>query len=196
MTTRKFAPFLVVLLLCLTTACMGPKGGTPQEKHANTQALRDRGLAVLCEEDPGLKAKIEQAPGYAFLSNFSIHPGLFSFATGYGLVVNKKAGRETHIDWHRLTLGPGIAVKGMYALAVFHDQELLERFEQGKWTVGGQAEASFIFGDFGGALDAAWIFNRKVDVHYVTHTGVALELELIGFGKVSNDRELNESLGH
>jgi hypothetical protein len=51
-----------------------------------------------------------------------------------------------------------------------------------------------VFGDFGGSLDAGWIFNRKVDVHYVTHTGVALELELIGIGKVTNNRKLNEAL--
>lgn len=196
MTSRKFTPFLIALLLSLTTACMGPKGATPQEKHADTLALRDRVLTALYEEDPSLKGTVEQAPGYAFFSNFSIHPGLFSFATGYGLLVNKKAGRETHLDWHRLTLGPGIAVKGLYALAIFHDQELLERFEQGKWTSGGQVEASFVFGDFGGCLDAAWLFNRKVEVHYVTHTGVALELELFGIGRVSNDRKLNKSLGH
>ena len=29
--------------------------------------------------------------------------------------------------------------------------------------------------------------------HYVTHTGVALELELIGVGRVSNDSELNRA---
>jgi hypothetical protein len=102
---------LVALLLSLTTACMGPKGSTSQEKHANTLAMRDKALKL-------------------------------------------------------------------YALAVFHDQELLEKFEQGKWTAGGQAEVAFVFGDFGGALDAGWVFNRKVDMHYVTHTGEKLNRAL------------------
>jgi lipid-binding SYLF domain-containing protein len=195
MNPKKSLLTLVALLLSLTTACMGPKGGSPQEKHTSALAMRDKALAAVYAESPEVKPILETAPGYAVLSNFSIHPGLLSFASGYGLLFNKKAERETHIKWHRLTFGPGIAVKGLYSVVVFHDQELLEKFEEGRWAVGGQAEASLVFGDFGGALDAGWVFNRKVDVHYATHTGVALELELVGLGKVSNDKKLNRSLG-
>jgi len=190
--TRKLVPLL--LLLSLATSCRGPQGSTPQEKHASALAMRDQALAALYEDNAGLEAEIQQAPGYAVFSNFSIHPGFFSFASGYGLLFNRSAGRETHLDWIRLTLGPGIAVKGLYVLVVFHDQELLDSFEETRWSAGGQAEASFIFGDFGGALEAGWLFNRKVAVYYVTHTGVALELELIGFGRSSSDRKLNDAL--
>ena len=48
-----------------------------------------------------------------------------------------------------------------------------------------------MFGDFGGALEAGWLFRRGVEVHYVTHTGIALELELIGLGKVWRNPRLN-----
>jgi hypothetical protein len=156
--------------------------------------MHDRALAAVYAEDPDVRAAVEQATGYAVFSNFSVHPGLLAFASGYGVLVNRSAGRSSHMRWHRLTLGPGIAVKGLYGVAVFHDQELLEDFEDGKWAAGGQAELGLVFGDFGGSLDAGWIFNRKVDVHYATHTGVAIELELIGIGKVSNNRKLNEAL--
>jgi lipid-binding SYLF domain-containing protein len=190
--SRNEALGLILSLLTLN-ACLSPSGDTPQEKIASALEMRDKALAAVYEEDPDVKADVEKSVGYLTLSNFSIHPGLISFATGYGVLVNKLSGKNTHVKWHRLTIGPGLAVKGLYVVAVFHDQELMERFEDGKWTAGGQAEASFVFGDFGGALDAGWIFNRKVDLHYVTHTGVALELELFGVGKVSEDKKLNRA---
>lgn len=194
MKTHKLFPVLAAALLSLTTACMGPKGSTAQERHASALEMRDKALAVMYEEDPDLKEDVEKSVGYAVLSNFSLHPGLLSFATGYGVLTNKKAGRDTHLKFHRLTIGPGIAAKGLYVLLVFHDQGLMEKFEAGRWAAGGQAEASLVFGDFGGALELGWVFSRKVDAHYVTHTGVALELELFGVGRVSNNRKLNRSL--
>lgn len=180
-----------VLLGPLVSGCMSPSGSTVEEQRASGLKMRDEALAAFYEDDPELKQQVESAPGYAVFSNFSIHPGILSFATGYGVLTNNRANRNTHLRWHRLTLGPGIAIKGLYGLAVFHDQELMENFEDGKWTAGGQIEASFIFGDFGGALEAGWIFNRQVDVYYMTHTGVALELELFGVGKVSTNSSLN-----
>jgi lipid-binding SYLF domain-containing protein len=187
----------MIKLLALTSCvlplagCLSPSGDSRAEKVASALEMRDHALAALYAENPDLKEEVEKSVGYVVFSNFSVHPGLFSFAKGYGVLTNKKAGRDSHMKWFRLTIGPGIAVKGLYALAVFHDQEVMERFEAGCWTGGGQAEAGFVFGDFGGALEAAWLFNRKVDGYYITHTGVALELELIGIGKVSNNSKLN-----
>lgn len=180
------------LLCSLTAGCMSPRGDTVEEQHASALAMRDKVVAMLCEDDPELKADFDRAVGYAAFSNFSVHPGMISFASGYGVLTNKSADRNTHLRWTRLTLGPGLAVKGLYALVLFFDQELMEGFEDGRWTAGGQAEASFVFGDFGGGLELGWIFHRKVDVHYITHTGVALELELFGIGRVSENSGLNE----
>jgi len=59
----------------------------------------------------------------------------------------------------------------------------VERFKKGPWVAGGQVELGFVFGDFGGSLEKSWAFRRGVEVHYTTHTGVALELELIGIGR-------------
>jgi len=187
----RFPAIGAVLLLLLATGCLGPKGDTIAEKQASALAMRDRVLVEMIENDPDLKADVDKSLGYAVLNNFSIHPGMFSFAAGYGVIWNKSKERNSHVRWTRLTLGPGIAVKGIYVLVLFHDQELMESFEDGRWTAGGQAEASLVFGDFGGGLELAWIFNRKVDVSYMTHTGVALEIELFGVGVLSDVPKLN-----
>jgi hypothetical protein len=175
----------------LASSCLGPSGDTVQEKRASALEMRDKALAIICEKYPDVKKEVDESVGYAVFSNFSLHPGLLSFGTGYGVLTNKAKNRETHLKWHRLTIGPGIAVKGLYGLVVFHDQDQMEKFEKGRWVSGGQIEASFVFGSFGGAAEHAWTFTRKADVHYATHTGVALELELFGIGKVSNNSKLN-----
>jgi hypothetical protein len=154
--------------------------------------MRDEALASLFEKYPEAKAGMDKALGYIVVKNFAIHPGLLSFASGYGLVHDNARNRETCVDFRRLTIGPGIAVKAVYGLALFHDQELMEAFEDGKWTPFGQLEASFVFGDFGGAAECAWAFSRKLDVYYRTFGGVALEAELFGLSHVGNEEELNE----
>jgi len=154
--------------------------------------MRDVALQAVYGKYPEAKAQVDEGLGYAIFKNFGLHPGLLSFASGYGVVHDKARNHDTYVDWHRLTIGPGIAVKGLYGLVVFHDQELMEKFESGKWACGGQAEASFLFGDFGGAAEAGWLFTKKADVYYRTYRGVALEIEFFGVGRVSNDEDLNE----
>ena len=183
----------LLLGVFLLTGCMGPSGGSPQEKRQSALEMRERALTALYADRPDLKEKVEQAAGYAVFSNFSLHPGIVSFASGYGVLTDNASKAVTHQRWTRLTLGPGIAVKGLYSLAIVEDAEDLARIAAGPWVLGGQAELGFVFGDFGGSLEAGWAFNRDIDVYYTTHTGVAIELELIGLGKVSNDHALNET---
>lgn len=139
----------VVLTMLGSTGCMGPSGDTPQEQRASAIAMRDHALAALEQERPEVKQMVADSVGYAVFSNFSIHPGLFSFASGYGVLTNKQTGKDTHLKWTRLTIGPGIAVKGFYLIAVFTDPKVMERIEKGTWATGGQAEASFRFGGIG-----------------------------------------------
>lgn len=192
---RPPSPALVTLLLgaLLSTSCMGPGGKTVEEKRASALEMRDEALAALYEDKPSLKEKVEKSAGYAVFSNFSIHPGLLSFANGYGVLTDNATDEVTHQRWFRLTVGPGIAVKWLYAVVLFEKASDVERFAKGPWVAGGQAELAFVFGDFGGALEAGWAFRRGTDVAYTTHTGVAVEIELIGIGKVSNKKKLNQS---
>jgi len=188
-------PAIATLLLgaMLSTGCAGPGGKTTEEKVASAIEMRDHAVATVCEEKEGLKEKLEKSAGYVVFSNFSLHPGLFSFARGWGVLTNNATKKLTHQKWTRLTIGPGIAVKGLYVVVLFDDAEAVERFESGPWVAGGQIEAGFVFGDFGGSWEKAWAFRKGVHTYYTTHTGVALELELFGIGKISNNKSLNRA---
>jgi hypothetical protein len=182
---------VLILALLPLAGCMSPSGDTREEQVASALKMRDQALALMIAHKPELEQALSASDGYVVFSTFSLHPGILSFASGYGVFVNTKAGRTTHMRWTRLTIGPGIAIKGLYSLGIFHDQQALEAFEDGGWAAIGQAEASFVFGDFGGCAASSWIYNRDLETHYLTHTGVALELELIGLGLVSRDSDLS-----
>jgi lipid-binding SYLF domain-containing protein len=183
---------LVALLgaLCLTS-CLAPKGDTVAEQRAFADHRRDESLAALCEDHSDLKEQLAKSAGYVVFNNFSLHVGLISFATGHGVLTDNATKKETYLKWKRLTIGPGIAAKGMYGVVLFDDAKTVEKFAKGPWVTGGQGELGFVFGDFGGALELAWLYNGHAKAYYTTHTGVALELELFGIGKVSNNRDLN-----
>lgn len=178
----------LILALSLASACAMPEGKTPSEKKAYTRLVRDAALRELYVRDPVAKQQIESAPGYAFLSGFSMHPGVLTFANAYGIVQNNTTGKQVHVRLTRLGIGPGIAVKGYYVIAVLNDDELA-RAEQGEWGGGGLAEASFKFGDTGGS-SACESYDVDSETWQWTHTGVALELALVG-GRVSPKDDLN-----
>lgn len=191
--TRSWLALGIVAFSFASSSCTSPGGDSTRQKQAAALTMRDRGLSAIYEERPELRRKVDEAPGYAVFHNFSIHPGLFSFASGYGVITSDAKADPTHVKWKRLMLGPGIAAKRMYVLVLFKDPEAVKKFEQGPWGWGSQFEAGFVFGDFGGSLDKGLLYGKGAEVEYVTHTGVALQAELIGVGKVSRNDELNRS---
>lgn len=179
---------ILALALALVSGCSSPEGKTAAEQKAYTIMVRDEALAELYVRNPEAKAQLEAAPGYVFLSGFSVHPGLLTFANAYGIVQNNAAATQTHVRLTRFGIGPGLTVKGYYAVVILNDPEMITALEHGKWIGGGFAEASFKFGDFGGSA-AVEGSGGHVETYVWTHTGVALEL-VAGYAKVGPEEEL------
>lgn len=181
---------LLALTLAVVSGCASPEGRTPVEKKAYTISVRDEALAELYAREPDARAKLESAPGYVFMSGFSLHPGILTFANAYGIVQNNKTGQQTHIRLTRMGIGPGIAVKGYYIVVLLNSDEAVKAVEEGRWSGGGLAEASFHFGDFGGSAAAEGLGGSVSSESYLwTHTGVSLELAAV-YGKVYPEEDL------
>jgi lipid-binding SYLF domain-containing protein len=181
---------LLALSLAVVTGCASPEGRTAVEKKAYTMNVRDEALAELYAREPQARAQLESAPGYVFMSGFSLHPGILTFANAYGIVQNNKTGQQTHIRLTRMGIGPGIAVKGYYLVVMLNSEEAVKAVEEGRWSGGGLAEASFRFGDFGGSAAAEGLGGGVSTESYLwTHTGLSLELAAV-YGKVYPEDEL------
>ena len=153
--------------------------------------VRQEALDAFYAENPKVKEKADEAAGTYFMSGFAMHPGLLTFANGYGIVENHRTKEIKFTRQVRFGIGPGISIKGNYLLVLVHDEELLKHFVYGRWEQGAFAEASFVFGDFGGSAVAEGTFTGKVDAYMWTHTGLGLELTLAG-AHIGGDEELNE----
>ncbi|RKY18377.1 MAG: hypothetical protein DRQ55_13490 [Planctomycetota bacterium] len=189
-------PSLVCCLLLgalIAPACSTPNGETPAEMRAYSLSIRAEALEMIYDEQPELEAEIEAAAGYAIFSNLCIHPGLMTFANGYGILENNATGELQHMRMFRFGIGPGIAVKGFYTLLIIDDPEVLAEAWEGAGASGGYLDASFVFGDFGGDATASGTFGEGARGYIFTHTGVALEATL-AFGSVSIDEGIQDEV--
>ena len=181
----------LTLAPALSAACSSPEGRTPTEEKAYALMVRDEALSDLYVREPQAREKLEGAPGYVFFSGFSLHPGLLTFANAYGIVQDNVTGKQTHVRLTRFGIGPGLAIKGYYLVAILGSDEAVAALSESNWNAGGLAEASFRFGDFGGSAAAEGLGGSAVTESYLwTHTGFALELAG-AVGKVYPEDDLN-----
>jgi len=183
----------VLLLAGLSVApgCAMPSGDTPAEERRYAEQVRHQALHEFYEKNPEVRRRADTAAGTFFLSGFSLHPGLLTFANGYGIVEDNTTGEQSHVRLFRLGVGPGLSIKGYYLLVIIDDPQVLEELANGTWAGGAFAEASLEFGDFGGTAAANGTFNSATHGHIWTHTGFALELTLAG-AHIGSNEELNE----
>jgi len=192
MNWRTLALALPLALLPMAS-CMSPKGDTVQEKRANALKMRDEAVAKMIARDPHIKEDMDRYPGFVVWSGGSLHPGLLSLAIGYMVATDSKTHEVSYRKFFRFGVGPGIALKGMYGIAVLKNEELMKKFmTETSFNMGAAAEGSFVFGDFGGSAVAEETFSSEVYTDVYTHTGVALELLLAGVWTWPN-KELNEA---
>jgi lipid-binding SYLF domain-containing protein len=179
----------LAIALSLSSGCMGPAGSTSAEQRASAMEMHDETLAILATRRDDIRSEIESAPGYAVFTGFSIHPGLFTAASGYGVLIDNRTQEATHLKLWRAAVGPGLAIKSYRFVAVIHDAHDVERFASGGGFFGALLEASFKFGDFGGSAGHSWEFTSGADLYYWTEQGFSLEVA-VGGGRISPNEDL------
>lgn len=135
-------------------ACVSPSGDTPEQKWQSARSMRDEYLQIAKSDDTSLEAKLASAPGYLVADTFVMKILIIGSANGYGVLVDNRDHSETILDNFTLAVGPGIEIARIGGVIVFNDAAALDEFKKGLTEFGGDAEAAFKFGDFGGAARA------------------------------------------
>ncbi|AOS43488.1 hypothetical protein Verru16b_00533 [Lacunisphaera limnophila] len=192
---KTLLPFLLrVGLLCglLISGPLAIAKDSPDEQRAKIRETRDEVLKELYALNPGTKAKIKKAAGYAVFSNVGVNLVFASFAGGHGVVVAK--GRikdtETFMKMGSAGIGIGLGVKDFRAVFVFNDKAKLTAFVEKGWDFSGQADAAAKSGEKGGAAAGAGNIVEGVEVYQITKNGLALQATLQGT-KYWQDKDLN-----
>jgi lipid-binding SYLF domain-containing protein len=186
------ARLLTTILLAAAFALPAAARDRAEEKRDEVRRMRDQVLAQLYETNPGAKAAIREAAGYAVFSNVGVNMLFASVAGGSGIVVERGSLRdsETFMNMGSAGVGLGLGVKDFRVIFVFSDRSRLKDFVEKGWDFSGQADAAAKSDDKGAAVSGAVSAIPGVTIYQLTKNGAALQVTLQGT-KYWKDRDLN-----
>lgn len=178
-----------LLAAAFLTACAYPRGESPEEKRAYVLRMHDEALARLYAEKPEARVQVESAPGYAVFSNVGAKAIFLSAGQGYGVVVEKVAGKRTFLRTADVGAGIGLGVRDIRLVFVFHDAGSMARLIDDGWDVEGEATAAAKSGDQGGAASGGSSL-KDVTIYRMTQAGLVIGATVSGL-RFWPDPELN-----
>lgn len=160
------------------------------EQQADVRKMAQDTLNRLYKSQPGAKASIENAAGYAVFSNFGMKIFFAGGGSGSGIAVNNRAKTETFMKMVEIQAGLGIGVKKFRLVWVFENATDLDAFINSGYELGGQATAAAKSGQKGESFAGAMSVKPGVWLYQLTDDGLAVELTAKGT-KYYKDSDLN-----
>jgi lipid-binding SYLF domain-containing protein len=183
------AAALAAAALALAPAALA-KEASKQEKQAEVRKTAQETLNRLYKLQPGARAAVQNAAGYAVFSNFGMKIFFAGGGTGSGLAVNNQAKTETFMKMVEVQAGLGLGVKKFRLIWVFENESDLNAFVNSGWELGAQTTAAAKAGGKGEAFAGAMSIKPGVWLYQITDDGLALELTAKGT-KYYKDGDLN-----
>lgn len=175
--------------------CATTEGDTPEERRSYVMDTHDQTLADLYEVRPEAEEKVQNAEGYGVFSTIDTNVIFLATGGGYGVVVDNETGERTYMRMGELGVGPGVGIKDMRLVLVFHDHGTLHEFTTSGWQFGGSADASAQSGDQGASPEIRGTVGGDIEVYQITESGVSLQATVRGTRFWRSD-ELNEDTYH
>ncbi len=171
----RFAAVALGLTALLTTGCISAPDGTPDEQRQFIDDSSDETIAMIVKDKKVTQQDIQDAAGYATISNVSTQVLLIGGDDGYGVLVDNSTGQRTYLDVNSIDMGPGIGIAKYRTLLVFESQERLDEFKDGQWEFGAGVSAVAKTADgAGGAAEDTASFDKDVDVYITGEKGLAV----------------------
>lgn len=181
---RRITLFLLMFVSCAAWA----KDADAQ--RADIRAQSQAALERLYAAEPGARAAIDGAAGYATFSTWGLKLGAGGTGKGRGLAVANPSKAETFMRFVEVQAGLGVGLKKHDLVFVFETPEALAAFLEKGWEYGGQATVAAKAGDKGRAFQGAVSVSEGVWLYQLTQAGLSAELTLKG-SKYFADRKLN-----
>ncbi len=118
---------------------------TTQEKNikrAELDAMAEKAIAGLIEQDATLQQKIDDSPGYAVANMKVTKVPIVGAGGGEGVFVNTKTSKRIYFTVSRFDIGGGWGARSYKILLILDAPEMLERFRGGTWEFQAGVEAS------------------------------------------------------
>ena len=183
----------LLLLVCagLPLLASGADDAEKKEKaRADIMKTAEETLSRLYKTQPGARAAVEKAAGYAVFSNFGVKIFLAGSGRGKGVAVNNVTKEKTFMKMVEVQAGLGLGIKKFRLVWVFENEKDLDAFINSGWELGGQTTAAAQASGQGAAFAGAMSVSPGIWLYQLTDEGLALELTAKGT-KYYKDKELN-----
>ena len=118
---------------------------TTQEKNikrAELDAMAEKAIAGLIEQDATLQQKIDDSPGYAVANMKVTKVPIVGAGGGEGVYVDNKTKEHVYFTVSRFDIGGGWGARSYKVLLLIESQEMMERVKGGVWEFAAGVEAS------------------------------------------------------
>lgn len=188
---RKRFLFVALTMIVLSlTACLAPRGDTPEQKRAAIISMHDDTLSRLYQQRPTARDVIEKATGYAVFSNVNALYLIVGGGGGYGVAVDQSSGHKTYMKMAQVDLGLGLGVQDIRVVFVFHSARAYMSFVNNGWEFGGQADAAAKARDKGAAATGEISIDAETSMYTMSEAGLMAKVNLAG-SKYWKDDGLN-----
>jgi len=160
------------------------------DKKAEILQMEVDTLQQLYEMEPNARKNVNNAAGYAVMSNFGMKIFLAGGGKGSGVAVNNKTKKKTFMKMVELQAGLGMGIKKFKQVWVFENAKDLNDFINSGWELSGQGTAAAKYDEEGAAFSGALSVSPGVWLYQITEDGLALELTGKGT-KYYKDGDLN-----
>lgn len=182
--------FAVAAFISISSASAAMSDKEKQKARADLDKMERETLSQLYKVQPGAKATVTKAAGYAVFSNFGMKILIAGSGKGAGVAVNKASGKKTYMKMVEVQAGLGFGIKKFRLVWVFDSEKSLSSFINSGWETGGQASMAAKSGSKGDAYAGAVAVSPGVWVYQIAGDGLALELTAKGT-KYYKDDDLN-----
>lgn len=172
--------FSLFVVLLFTYSCARPRSGTPAQKRAYVNQMREQTLDQLYAKYPYARKQVQSAAGYAVFSNVNTQVIFFGGGGGYGVAVDNSNGQKTYMRMAQATAGIGVGLKDFREVIIFKKPTTFEKFVISGWDFGVEAGAGVKSGDKGGDVGGALSVADDVIVYQITEAGVELKTTVSG----------------
>ena len=188
--TVKMMPRIIASILALVFLSVNVAlADNPAEEKAKIDKAAAQTLSDLYKLQPGAKAAISGAAGYAVFKSFGTNLLIVSTASGAGVATSKS--QKTYMKMISAGGGLGVGVKDFRVIFVFATDDAFNNFLNSGWNASAQTDAAAKAGASGGAFSGAVEISPGVYVYQITKNGLALQLTLQGT-KYYKDDDLNK----
>jgi lipid-binding SYLF domain-containing protein len=180
----------IAIAAVLATGCISPSGVTPDEQSHYMKGVYNSAMERFYSSQPSLRELVKESAGHVVFTSVDGQYVFIGAGNGYGMAVDSKTGKHTHLKRIELGLGLGLGLRSYQTLIVFRDEASLGALLERGWDMSGDATAAFQAGEKGGSAALAGTPFTGVQIWELTDAGVILKLAVNG-SKAWGNEDLN-----